>query len=110
MFLSSSTLAGRRLPTAASAYQAMLVARLPVGPVTLRPSAGVVWRRYSVGGDVVPDVSYMLAGAGLEAALKVRFVVVELGGAVRWVLAAGELTSAAWFPASTAIDYAAAAR
>jgi hypothetical protein len=110
MLLATSTLAGRQLATDGSAYQALLVARLPAGPLMLRPSAGLVLRRYTVAGDVVPNVDYLMLGAGVEASLKIRFAVVELGGAVRWVLGSGDIASATWFPGATATEYAAVAR
>lgn len=97
----TSRLAERPLATSASAYHAELLLRIPLGALTLTPSAGYYERRYTIAGEVVPNVDYRTLGGGLEAALKVGRWVFELGAGGRFILDSGEIESAAWFPHPT---------
>jgi len=110
MFLSNSMLAGNDLATSAFAYHAELLARIPVGPVVIKPSGGAFWRRYSVAGGYVPQADYLMLGGGVEVDLKVRFIVLEVAGGLRWINRSGDLQTAAWFPQASAFGYAARAR
>jgi hypothetical protein len=99
----TSHLEDRPLPTTASAYHGELVLRIRLGALTLKPSAGYFGRSYTVDGDVVPSVAYRSVGGGLEAGLKLGVLLIELGAGGRWVLDAGQLQSASWFPQATGL-------
>jgi hypothetical protein len=106
----TSQVADRRLETGAFAYQAELLARIPVGVFIFRPSVGYFARRYSVAGNVVPNVLYRSVGGDLQIELRARALRLELGGGGRLVVDAGQIESAAWFPEATARTYTGRAR
>jgi hypothetical protein len=106
----TSTLADRTLATQASDYQAELVLRIARGALTVQPAIGYFARQYTVEAGVVPDVAYRAIGASVDAALRIRFISIELGAGARRLLGAGTLESADWFPGAGGFALAGRAR
>jgi len=94
----SSQLANRELGTQGSAYQVELVLRMVSGRLTLQPALGFLARQYRVDGDVVPTADYRAVGGGLDAELRGRYLAIALGASARWIMGAGTLGNADWFP------------
>jgi hypothetical protein len=105
-----SHLATRSLATVDYAFQAELIARIPFGPLTVRPFAGYYERHYTVAGGVVPNMLYRALGGGVELELAVsRLFFFQVGGGARLPRQTGDLTGPAWFPNSSSMIYAARA-
>lgn len=101
-----SSLAGQNLDTAGSAFfvDAVLPLRLP--PLTLTPRLGYHRRVFRLGGDFVPDADHQAARVGLAIGVEARPVFAELGGALRFVLDAGELQAPRYYPNAQGWGYA----
>jgi hypothetical protein len=110
LFGVTSELAGQELDTAAFAYEAALELDVRFGPVSLTPRSGFVHRDFRVEKNFTPDPKYELIALGLEGGLRLGPFLAELGWAARFVLGAGPLQTADWFPQATGFGWLAEAR
>jgi hypothetical protein len=106
----TSDLAGQELDTEALAFEAQLEQEFRFGPISLTPRSGFVYRYFHVEENFLPDPQYRLIGLGLEGGLRLGPFLAELGWAARFVLDAGALQSANWFPEATGFGWLAEAR
>ena len=106
----TARLATRSLSTAASAYQAELVLRIPHGAFTFQPAIGYFVRQYSIESGVIPTADYRAVGASIDAGLRLRFLTFELGAGGRRLLGAGTLQDSDWFPGLSTLALSARAR
>jgi hypothetical protein len=106
----TARLATRTLSTAASAYQAELVLRIPHGAFTFQPAIGYFVRQYSIESGVIPTADYRAVGASIDAGLRLRFLTFELGAGGRRLLGAGTLQDSDWFPGLSTLALSARAR
>jgi hypothetical protein len=106
----TSTLGGQELDTTAFAFEAQLELKIPIGPLFVTPRTGFAYRHFQVESGYAPDPRYRLWAAGLDAGMKLGVFLAELGGSARFVLDAGSLQSADWFPHATGFGWQGEAR
>jgi cell division septation protein DedD len=106
-----STLGGQELDTLAFAFEAQVELEVPLGPFFfVTPRTDFVYRHFQVGGSYTADPRYMLWALGLDGGVRLGPFLAELGWSARFVLDAGSLQAADWFPNATGFGWQGEAR
>lgn len=105
ILFATSELAGRTLETQGLSGRGDLLYRWSVSRLSVTPRLGYRLRLFRVAGDVIPDVAYHAARAGIDAALTLGPVQIHAGGGARLILGFGEIGSSYWFPAVQGFAY-----
>jgi hypothetical protein len=106
----TSTLGQQALDTLAFAFEGQVELKIPFSVFFVTPRTGFVYRQFQVAGNYTPDPRYKLWALGLDAGMRLGVFLTELGGSARFVLDAGSLQSADWFPEATGFGWQAEAR